>query len=412
MNYFFDQHFHVMTLEHPNLLSFMSTIKEGLPDLLTSGALSPSYILTNKNLIPSQMLTKVMNTLTTFEQPIGMTLSMMEDDLLGTFKSKGKAEDYPPLPYIRDKKMHMRSDTYDKIAMCPLLMDFSQSQGQNGNLYYPSHKLEKIIKYAEDTIEGMEWYRKNRPDGLFEFFPFIGINPPVHSAQFIHDLLETYVAKNQKRRRKQQFFGIKFYPPLGYNPWPSDDEEREKVCLIYEFCIKYDLPVITHCDDQGFRGISPKEAWRFTSPASFKPVLEHYPTLRLDFAHYGWQYNQLQKNPLNRLTAAANKIPDSPWFYELIDLMVTYPNIYADVSFSGTNPDFYVQLYNYIKAQTAEKADTILNRTIFGSDFCVNLFKVESYTYYYRLFEQSPFSDEEINRFVQTNPMRFMGFSE
>jgi predicted TIM-barrel fold metal-dependent hydrolase len=120
----------------------------------------------------------------------------------------------------------------------------------------------------------------------------------------------------------------------------------------------------------------------------------------------------LQKNPLNRLTAAANKIPDSPWFYELIDLMVTYPNIYADVSFSGTNPDFYVQLYNYIKAQTAEKADTILNRTIFGSDFCVNLFKVESYTYYYRLFEQSPFSDEEINRFVQTNPMRFMGFSE
>jgi predicted TIM-barrel fold metal-dependent hydrolase len=412
MNYFFDQHFHVMTLEHPNLLSFMSTIKEGLPDLLTSGALSPSYILTNKNLIPSQMLNKVMNTLTTFEQPIGMTLSMMEDDLLGTFKSQGKVDAYPPKPYIRDKKMHMRFATYDKIAMCPLLMDFSQSPGQKDNLYYPSHKLEKIIKYAEDTIEGMEWYRKNRPDGLFEFFPFIGINPPVHSAQFIEDLLETYVAKNQKRRRKQQFFGIKFYPPLGYNPWPNDDEERKKVCMIYEFCIKYDLPVITHCDDQGFRGISPKEAWMFTSPASFKPVLEHYPTLRLDFAHYGWQYNQLQKNPINRITAAANKVPDSPWFYELIDLMTTYPNVYADVSFSGTNPDFYTQLFNYIKSQPAEKADTILHRTIFGSDFCVNLFKVESYTYYYRLFEQSPFSDEEINLFVQTNPMRFMNFSE
>lgn len=412
MNYFFDQHFHVMTLEHPNLLSFMSAIKEGLPDMLTSGALSPSYILNNKNLKPSQMLTKVMNTLTSFEQPIGMTFAMMEDDLLGKFHTHGKVEEYPSLPYIREGKMHMRSTSYDKMAMCPLLMDFSQGSSQIESLYYPSHKLEKILKYADDTLEGIEWYHNNHSEGLFEFFPFIGINPPVHSAQFIHDLLDRYVAKTKKRKGKKQFFGIKFYPPLGYNPWPSDDEEREKVCLIYDFCTKYDLPVITHCDDQGFRGISPKEAWLFTSPASFKPVLDHYPTLRLDFAHYGWQYNQLQKNPINRISAAANKIPDSPWFYELVELMHFFPNVYADVSFSGTNPDFYVQLNNYIKSQTPEKAETILHKTIFGTDFCVNLFKVESYTSYYRIFEQSPFSDDEINLFVQTNPMRFMGLPQ
>ncbi|NBK25562.1 MAG: hypothetical protein EOM68_26525 [Spirochaetia bacterium] len=49
MNYFFDQHFHVMNIAHPNLLSFFSSLDTGLPDLITSGALSPSYILTAKN---------------------------------------------------------------------------------------------------------------------------------------------------------------------------------------------------------------------------------------------------------------------------------------------------------------------------------------------------------------------------
>jgi predicted TIM-barrel fold metal-dependent hydrolase len=409
MEYFFDQHFHVMTLEHPNLLSFMSTIKEGLPDLLTSGALSPSYILSNRNLLPSQMLTKIMNTLTTFEQPIGLTFAMMEDDLAGKFKEREKSGEYPAMPYIRDSRMHMRSFSYDKMAMCPLLMDFSQSPRQTDNLYYPSTKQEKIIKYAKDTLAGIDWYHENRPDGLFEFFPFIGINPPVHSARFIQDLLETYVSTRGKRGKRRRFAGVKFYPPLGYNPWPSDEKEREKVCMIYEFCQRHEIPIITHCDDQGFRGISPKEAWIYTAPSSFRPVMEHYPTLKIDFAHYGWQYNQMQKNPLNRLAAAATKVPDSPWFYELVDLMDTYPNVYADVSFSGSTPEFYQQLRNYIQSQPSAKAETIRSRTMFGSDFCVNLFKVESYSSYYRIFEQSPFGDDEIDAFANKNPARFMG---
>ena len=197
--------------------------------------------------------------------------------------------------------MHMRSHTYDKLAMCPQLMDFSSSEIRKENLYYPAAKEIKILKYAEDSLAGFDWYRKNRPAGKFDFFPFIGINPPAHSLDFIEKLLETYVAKdrktsNQRKETKQKFYGIKFYPPLGFDPWPSDEDEQKKVSMIYEFCTKYEVPIMTHCDDQGFRGISPKEAWKYTSPASYKPVFARYPTLRLDFAHYGWQYNQLQKN--------------------------------------------------------------------------------------------------------------------
>ncbi|MFA6681240.1 MAG: amidohydrolase family protein [Sphaerochaeta sp.] len=417
MNYFFDQHFHVMNIEHPNLLAFFASLDTGIPDLIASGAFSPNYIFTSKNRKGSLMLDRITNTLTTFDQPIEQTLALMEDDLKGKFASHEEDAVRPDEPFIRRGKMHMRGRSYDKMAMCPLLMDFSSTELSKENLYYPPKNTKRILKYADDSLAAFDWYRENRPDGLFEFFPFIGITPPAHSIEFIEELLETYVNKDHNRKSqfkkgKQKFYGIKFYPPLGYDPWPSDPKEKAKVTLIYDFCTKYDLPIMTHCDDQGFRGVSPKDAWKFTSPSSYKPVLEKYPTLRIDFAHYGWQYNPLHKNPLTVISAAANKVPDSLWFYDVVELMHLYPNIYADFSFSGTNSDFYMVLHNYVKSLEDGMAETVLERSIFGSDFNVHLLKVESYNSYYRMFEQSPFSDEEVHAFVQTNPMRYMGIVE
>ena len=413
VNYFFDQHFHVMNIEHPNLLSFFTSMDTGLPDLVTSGALSPSYILTAKNRKGSVLLNRLTNTLTTFEQSIGETLVLMENDLRGAYASHEEGALRPELPYIRDGKMYMRDQVYDKLAMCPLLMDFSSNQLRKDSLYYPIPKEQKILDYVRDTLEGFDYYAKQHPEGLFEFFPFLGINPPVHSLDFIKELLETHVLKDRKQRKgPQRFYGIKFYPPLGYDPWPSEVQERKKVALIYDFCTTYDIPIMTHCDDQGFRGVPAKEAWKYTAPASYKPILARYPTLRIDFAHYGWQYNQLQKNPLTLISSIASRVPDSPWFHELVELMHLYPNIYADVSFSGTNPEFYILLNNYIQSLEEEKRQTILERTMFGTDFSVNLMKVESYTSYYRIFEESPFSNEDIHRFVHTNPLRYMRFEQ
>nr|WP_319472365.1 amidohydrolase family protein [uncultured Sphaerochaeta sp.] len=405
MNYFFDQHFHVMNIVHPNMLSFFSSLEGGIADLVTSGTLSPSYILTNKNRKSAALLNRITNTLTTFEQTIGETLVMMEDDLMGKFPSHDEEALRPEEPYIRDGKMHMRSRTYDKMAMCPLLMDFSSNKIRNESLYYPAPKEEKILDYVKDTLEGFDYYNATHRDGLFEFFPFLGINPQVHTMAFIEKLLNTYI---HKENDKKQFYGVKFYPPMGYDPWPTDPEQREKVIMIYEFCSKYDIPIMTHCDDQGFRGVPAKEAWKYTAPSSYKPVLARYPMLRIDFAHYGWQYNQLQKNPLSLISGLTSRVPDSPWFYDLVELMQLYPNVYADVSFSGSNPEFYLLLSNYLKSLDEEQRQTILSRSLFGTDFSVNLMKVESYTSYYRIFEESPFSDDAIHEMVHSNPLRFM----
>lgn len=403
MDYFFDQHFHVMHISHPNLISFLASLDTGIPELITSGALSPGYILTAKNRKGPVLLNRLTNTLTTFEQSIGQTLVMMEEDLRGVFTSHEEGAPRPELPYIREGKMHMRGRTYDKMAMCPLLMDFSSSLVRKETLYYPTPSEQKILDYVKDSLEGFSYYHSQRPDGLFDFFPFLGINPPVHSLDFIKELLSTYIATGNK-----QFYGIKFYPPLGYDPWPSDEIERQKVLYIYEFCSQNNIPIMTHCDDQGFRGIPAKEAWKYTAPSAYKPVLARFPLLRIDFAHYGWQYTPLQKNPITVISSLTSKVPDSTWFYEITELMQLYPNIYADVSFSGANPDFYLQLVNYLNSLEEEKRRVILSRSLFGTDFSVNLMKVESYTSYYRMFEQSPLSDDEVHAMVSVNPLRFM----
>ncbi len=410
MEYFFDQHFHLMDISHPNLISFFSSIESGITELFTSGALLPSYIITPKSRRSHTLLSRITNTLTTFEQPIGHTLVMMEEDLAGLFASHDDDAARPALPFIRDGKLHFRARTYDKMAMCPMLMDFSSSPSSGQSLYYPTPKKEKILTYIDDTLAGFEYYHRKRPDGLFAFFPFVGINPPVHSRSFIEELLSTFVVTSSNQPKgKRRFYGIKVYPPLGFDPWPSDKEERDKVIAIYVFCNEHKIPIMTHCDDQGFRGLTAKEAWRVSEPDAWRPVLAQFPLLSIDFAHFGWQYTPLQKNPLTVLSGLANKTPDSSWFYQITALMKSYPNIYADVSFSGANTDFYDELFNYLSNLEEEERETITARILFGSDFSVNLMKVESYTSYYRLFEASPFSDEEIHRFVQTNPLSYMG---
>ncbi len=420
--YFFDVHMHAMNINHPNFIALVESVANGFSEFVTSGALSPGYLLTSANR-SQQGLATILNLFNVFERPIGEIFALMEDDLFGKFsrplsEAKGKIPEnlmYPEQPYIRKGKFHFRDQVYDKVALVPLVMDFSKDQSEWGKSYYTAKLQEKILAYVTDTLNGIEWYRKTRPNGLLEFFPFLGINPEVHQLDFIRELLSANIRfnkslawKNLKTLKGQRFRGIKLYPPLGTNPWPTDSESLEKMTYIYQFCVDNDLPIITHCDDQGFRGVTAKLAQQYTSPASWIPVFEAFPNLRVDFAHYAKQYNMLAKGSLKALFE--NSFTADPWFNELMQLMLRFPNVYADFSFSGTDPAFYEELHEFINAcEDEELKERLLSHSMFGSDFSVNLAKVESYTNYYRIFENSPFPTDVIDRFASVNPLRFLG---
>ena len=405
-----------MTLEQPNFASFFNSFYDSAGGLITAN-MTENYILTADKLKGDTFLRTLTNTLMAFDRPIGDTFTMMEDDLRGVFTSKEKDSYAPIEPYIHDGKLHIRGMEFDKMIMIPLVMDFSQDQKELDKLYYSFPAEDKITPYLHDTVEGMNAYYRKNPDGLFEFYPFAGIDPRLHSMRFLEDFLDKYINTSHRMHKphtipSKPFYGIKIYPPLGFRPWPDDKETLEKHRYLYSFCEKNRIPIITHCDDQGFRGVSAEEAWANTDPARWRTVLENYPDLIVDFAHFGKQYAITSRSNVQSIAARLRHHPDSPWFYSIISMMKDFDNVYADLSFTGCNPVFYDELRSFMNEQKDEAREKILSRILCGSDFSVNLLKIESYTEYYSIFEESPFSDEEILKIAEENMLRFIGLEE
>ena len=129
---------------------------------------------------------------------------------------------------------------FDKMIMIPLLMDFSQDQKMLDKLYYSFPAEDKITPYIHETIEGMNAYYRKNPDGLFEFYPFLGINPIMHSMDSMKKLITKHVNTSHKMHQDHQlpskpFYGIKIYPPLSFTPWPEDEETLGKHEWLYGF---------------------------------------------------------------------------------------------------------------------------------------------------------------------------------
>ena len=415
MRYFADCHFHAMTMNHPNFAAFFGSFYDSAGALFAAST-AEDYIITPQLIKSKNLVTTLENTLTAFERPIGETYMMMEDDLAGHFSTKGK-EQYAPLePYIHQGKLSIRGMDFDRMLMIPLVMDFSQDQKALDKLYYSFRAEDKLLQYAADTVEGMKRYYEGHPDGLFEFYPFIGIDPRLHSFEYLEKLLETYVDTSHLFHEPHKvpakpFYGIKIYPPLGFSPWPNDKKTLDKHRYLYDFCQRNRVPIITHCDDQGFRGVSAQEAWAYTDPAAWRTVLENYPDLIIDFAHFGKQYTIAAKSNVQSIAQRIRRYPDSQWFLSIIALMMEFDGVYSDVSFSGCSPEFYAQLLNYIRDRKECERERILSRILFGSDFSVNLLKVESYTEFLSIFDRSGFTDEEIEMIGERNALAFLSFS-
>ena len=418
MNPFFDIHFHVMTFKEPNLAAFFSSLDNSAASFL-QGNITKDYIITLNSIFKGQFLSQVENTLTAFSRPIDETFKMMEDDLKGKYRRESNKADYPSVPYLRDKKLYFRDQVYDRILLSPLLMDFSQTLSTIDKLYYSFTAFDKITPYALDTISAINKYYEN-DNGIFEFYPFIGINPSAHSFEFLVNHLNRFVdithnihPSHKLNDKERIFFGVKLYPPLGFDPWPQDSQELKKVRYLYDFCSKNRVPIITHCDDQGFKGIDPTQARKFTDPATWKTVLENYPSLIIDFAHVGREYAINSKiGLLDNVQARIKKLPTGEWFYTLMDMIKEYDNVYTDISFTGCYKDFYITFLNYLDLLNENDRERIESRILFGSDFSVNLLRVESYLNYYHIFDSSPFSDELIHKMVSINPMNFLGLKE
>jgi predicted TIM-barrel fold metal-dependent hydrolase len=139
------------------------------------------------------------------------------------------------------------------------------------------------------------------------------------------------------------FVGVKIYPPAGFRPGnnarteqnsgitvpayfdrtPFPDEQEFGSALddslqeLYALCAAEDIPIMVHTSysnsgaDDLTQGTSTAE---YSHPRYWKPILDKYPALRLNFAHMGLRMRS--------------------WLQNVGVIMDTFENVYADVAYA------------------------------------------------------------------------------
>jgi hypothetical protein len=412
-NAFYDAHCHALTLSHPSFLAFTQTLRRRGLEEVYAQVTAPNYLMTALFFKTGE---RMRNMLLVMEREVGSIFELMEDDLKGKFAKEGDGE-----PLIRGGLLRLGGLSFDRLVICPLIMDFQCATFKpSEETYYAEPSSKPLSSQVRDVLEGIRDYRRERPEGFLEIRPFFGVDTRHYSGPKLEAALELAFAGYARGGAASRlaassqafdamrdfdaasppdglFAGVKVYPPLGFDPWPDGGEEREKAELLWSFCERRDIPVVTHCDDQGFRVVGLESAWRFSSPLRWEPVLRAHPSLRLDFAHFGAQYS----HPIGRPAS-------TEWTDRIVRLMVDFPNVFADFSFDGTEEEYYRWLEDYAGKQSAALGELMYDRLFFGSDFMVNLTKVRSYSEYYRIFERAALPDERKRRLCHDNSERFL----
>jgi predicted TIM-barrel fold metal-dependent hydrolase len=397
---FFDIHMHAMDLSHPDLLAFINRI-DGLGMKMVLGGLAEPFSQDKEN--------NILNLLTVMENEIEDYFILME------YFFKNKDPEFGSSPLIK-----IGNEEFDSIILTPLIMDFGFKHIKTETFY--DMALGKPVEYqSADVLKAIQKYRTsefqiqsdnegkavNRRPGskpIFEIYRFMGINTRNHTEpNEMEDLLEgrfsDYTGKRDDlfhRMGDNIYAGIKLYPPLGFDPWPEqENEELDKVNFLYSLCQAKQIPITVHCSDGGF--ITSNRSEEYTNPERWRKALITYPKLKLNLAHFGNQGKTL------------GVFSKDAWRQTVIELIVSYENVYTDISCLAFNDDFYEQLKKLLDDQSDQDRDKLLNRILFGTDFMINLMWETSYNDYISRFIRSGHIDDELKlKMCSENPGRFL----
>ena len=381
---------------------------------------------------------------------------------------------------VGDKKIKIGDNCYEKIIICPLVIDFgyknipeqlhykitpkSPIASQTGDMFYAIrtyYRFKMILNEAKNRFdlssEDEKWY-ENRGLKYFEIYPFMGLDTRNYeSIQDLKQLLNKYFRAFKKEdtpdfrkdclfkkmgmldsnmyRDKQiltqedevklstaniafdyqyAFAGIKVYPQLGFDPYPDHlryskdideildnyidndlDIDKDildvlnndfyKVKFLYKYCVAKRIPITTHCSDGGYKTSANND--KLTSPLTkWTKVLDDYPELTLNFAHFGSQEKGKMK-----------------WRNAIIKLTEKYDNVYTDISCNDMKKAYYDKLKGDLKNNIH-----LQDKVLFGSDFSINMLVTDTDSYNENL---EAFANAELpykDNLCELNPFRFL----
>lgn len=413
MKRFYDIHFHSMDLSHPNLLAFLerddlitkAKIKEILKDVGPWYNLLPMNALRFVSNFVYKTITKkisehkeYINLLSFIGSPIKTNLLLIEYFLKNKKSPIGDATDFT-----------IGGEKYNKFVICPLIMDFGVKMHKIDGVFYNIPTRKPVQDQIIDVLNSIRFYlrhelimdeSKNKPvlikstqkkiDRLFEIYPFMGLNTQNYSYEKLEKMLNKYFSGFSNDTPEQRalklyekmgefnstnlegefdynylFAGIKVYPPLGFDPWPSDKEELKKVELLYNCCIDNNIPITSHCSDGGYKVVA--NARELTSPLTkWKEALDRYPKLKLNFAHLGNQ--QKSRDWENQIVKFAQD---------------KEKNVYTDISCMANNDKYYSHVKKVMDNPGMD------DKLLFGTDFVINLIWSKSYNDYINVLNET-----------------------
>jgi hypothetical protein len=438
---FYDIHYHLFDLSHPNLLAFLyrdelfdeNTIRRLFKKLPFLTKILPVWLIF---LFPGKIVKVLKKLLKHDAGNFRNLLSVMESSVEYHFL-------YIEYFLLNEKQFFGKAfeGKFDKFVICPLLIDFGYKNLKNSDCFYNLPPSKPVTNQVIDLFNSI-WFYYNfdiiphpeksgrlkiiptaitKDKKLFEIYPFLGLNTQNYDLPEMVELFDKYfrgyetdtpISRQKKLYNKlgtvriniedmfsrnsiktdidyftYLFAGIKLYPPLGFDPWPADNKsELDKVKFLYSECIRLKLPLTVHCSDGGFK-TSP-DAAIFTDPSEkWKEVISNpqYRELRINFSHLGNQSGG-----------------DNKWLATILSYIEEYGNIYSDCSSLTPDAEDYIMVNRIMTKRTEE-------RLLFGSDFLINLLWSRSYNEYILNFIKTPHLNERQKELIsEINPQKFL----
>jgi predicted TIM-barrel fold metal-dependent hydrolase len=255
--------------------------------------------------------------------------------------------------------------------------------------------------------------------------------------------------------RNKGFIGVKVYNTIGYRPLGNarvDAHRRsifernkmkryerftgkqfdEVLSELYRFCQREEVPITGHCVYGGVEAYQDASE-EFGRPEYWRAVLEKYPRLHVNLAHFGWgkpeDYGAAPRRwffdrPMRALRRKAAGIPGptpdaavgdergAVWVREIAKMLARYPNLYTDVSHhlvtDAKNIPTFQAAY---AAMCRENPGVIQKKLLFGIDWHV-ITRVNNYSAFlgnYRRVLDGIFDPDAMREFTGGNALRFMG---